>query len=177
MAQIVTAQPGATVVVTQTQVLRNWNSGLLSCFDDIGSCLTGWCCPCFLLYSISSRMGEGCLYAYCCSEIAPFTLRAKLRTEHHIQGSLCNDALTIMCCPTCALCQMARELNSVGKQSGVLLENINEDMHVQLSCVAFFGVFLLNLYFESFIGQCEAQDFVFSCRLLLGVIVCIFSWS
>ena len=38
MAQIVTAQPGTTVVVQQTQVLRDWNSGLFSCFDDMGSC-------------------------------------------------------------------------------------------------------------------------------------------
>jgi len=38
MAQIVTTQPGTTVVVQQTQVLRDWNSGLFACFDDIGSC-------------------------------------------------------------------------------------------------------------------------------------------
>ena len=38
MAQVVTAQPGTTVIVQQTQVLRDWNSGLFSCFDDIGSC-------------------------------------------------------------------------------------------------------------------------------------------
>ena len=38
MAQVVTAQPGTTVVVQQTQVLRDWNSGIFSCFDDIGSC-------------------------------------------------------------------------------------------------------------------------------------------
>ena len=38
MAQVVTAQPGTTVVVQQTQVLRDWNSGIFSCLDDIGSC-------------------------------------------------------------------------------------------------------------------------------------------
>lgn len=38
MAQIVTAQPGTTVVVQQTQVLRDWNSGVFACLDDIGSC-------------------------------------------------------------------------------------------------------------------------------------------
>ena len=30
-------------------------------------------------------MDEGFLYGCCCSEIAPFTLRAKLRSEQHIQ--------------------------------------------------------------------------------------------
>ena len=38
MAQVVTAQPGTTVVVQQTQVVRDWNSGVFACFDDIGSC-------------------------------------------------------------------------------------------------------------------------------------------
>lgn len=115
MAQIVTSQPGTTVVVQQTQVLRDWNSGVFSCLDDIGSCLMGWCCPCIQLCNISSRMGEGFLYGCCCSEIAPFTLRAKLRTEQHIQGSLCNDALLVMFCPSCVMCQMDRELKAVGR--------------------------------------------------------------
>ena len=38
MAQVITAQPGATVVVQQTQVLRDWNTGVFDCFSDIGSC-------------------------------------------------------------------------------------------------------------------------------------------
>ena len=38
MAQVVTAQPGTTVVVQQSQVMRDWNSGVFSCLDDIGSC-------------------------------------------------------------------------------------------------------------------------------------------
>ena len=38
MAQVVTAQPGTTVVVSSTQVLRDWNSGVFACFDDIGIC-------------------------------------------------------------------------------------------------------------------------------------------
>ena len=38
MAQIVTTQPGTTVVVQQTQVFRDWNSGVFACFDDFGSC-------------------------------------------------------------------------------------------------------------------------------------------
>jgi len=114
MAQVVTAQPGTTVVI-QSQVLRDWNSGIFSCFDDFGSLIMGLCCPCIQLCNISSRMGEGCAYACCCSQVAPFTLRAKLRTEQNIQGSLCNDALILMFCTNCALCQMDRELKAVGK--------------------------------------------------------------
>ncbi|CAH3039359.1 hypothetical protein pdam_00019820 [Pocillopora damicornis] len=115
MAQIVTTQPGTTIVVQQTQAVRGWNSGLFSCFDDIGGCLFGWCCPCCLLCSLSTRMGEGFAYGCCCYEIAPFTLRAKLRAEQHIEGSLCNDAITILFCGECTLCQMDRELKAIGK--------------------------------------------------------------
>ena len=38
MTQVVTTQPGVTVAGQQTQVLRDWNSGLFACFDDMGSC-------------------------------------------------------------------------------------------------------------------------------------------
>ena len=40
MAQPVTIQPGmqTTVVVQQVQGLRDWNSGLFGCLEDIGSC-------------------------------------------------------------------------------------------------------------------------------------------
>ena len=38
MAQVVTAQPGTTFVVQEPQVLRDWNSGVFACFDDMGSC-------------------------------------------------------------------------------------------------------------------------------------------
>ena len=38
MTQVVTTQPGTTVAGQQTQVLRDWNSGLFACFDDMESC-------------------------------------------------------------------------------------------------------------------------------------------
>ena len=47
--------------------------------------LCGLFCPMCLLCNISSRMGEGCAYACCCYEVAPLTLRAKLRAEQRIQ--------------------------------------------------------------------------------------------
>ena len=39
-AQVVTAQPGVqtTFVIQQGQQMRDWNSGLFSCFDEFGSC-------------------------------------------------------------------------------------------------------------------------------------------
>ncbi|CAH3037086.1 unnamed protein product [Porites lobata] len=109
MTQVVTIQP------TTQSPTREWNSGLFACFNDIQSCLCGLFCPMCLLCDISGRMGEGCAYASCCCEVAPLTLRAKLRAEQRIQGSLCNDAVVVTFCGTCVLCQMDRELKSIGK--------------------------------------------------------------
>ncbi|KAL9956785.1 hypothetical protein ACROYT_G038323 [Oculina patagonica] len=115
MAQVVTTQPGTTVAGQQTQVLRNWNSDLFACFDDMGSCLYGTFCPWCHLCNISTRMGEGFAYGCFCYEVAPLTLRAQLRAEQRIQGSLCNDAVVGVFCTNCVLCQMDRELKAIGK--------------------------------------------------------------
>ncbi|EDO42647.1 predicted protein [Nematostella vectensis] len=110
---VVTVQPGTTTYTIGQQ--RDWSSGLFECTKDIGGCLVTFLCPCVTLCQISQRMGEGLAYGCCCADIAAFTLRAKLRTEQNIQGSLCNDAIHVSCCMHCALCQMSRELDHVGK--------------------------------------------------------------
>lgn len=107
----------STVVVTtqpQVQQLRGWSSGLCDCFNDFGSCFMGWFCPCALLTQISSRMGEGCCYAWCCPG-ALLSLRIKLRVENNIEGNLCDDHISVQFCGICVLCQMSRELDHVGK--------------------------------------------------------------
>lgn len=123
-----TAQPvsssfqttNTTVVVNQPppmilqQGMRNWNSGLCGCFEDLYSCCLGLFCPCCLLCDVSSRMGEGCMFPTCCPG-ALVGLRVKLRTQENIQGSLCNDFCEVQCCPLCVLCQLSRELNHVGR--------------------------------------------------------------
>merc|ERR1739846_76997 len=112
-AQPVMIQPGmqTTVVVTQQQV-RDWYSGMFGCFEEMSSCVCGWLCPCILLIQISQRMGEGCLFPRCCQGAA-LALRVKIRADNGIQGTMCNDAVTLACCGACALCQMARELSHV----------------------------------------------------------------
>ena len=69
-------------------------------FVCLSTGIMGLLCPCFQLCSVSSRMGEGFAYACCCSQIAPFTLRAKLRAEQGIQVSIWFLAcyVTYFCC-------------------------------------------------------------------------------
>ncbi|XP_028417387.1 cornifelin homolog B-like [Dendronephthya gigantea] len=101
-------------VTTQPGGLRNWNSSLFSCFDDIKTCLCGCCCSCCLAIQVATRMGESCLFPLCCPG-ALLAMRAKLRGEQNIQGDLCNDAIVVECCGPCALCQMSRELDILGR--------------------------------------------------------------
>ncbi|XP_074638485.1 cornifelin homolog B-like [Acropora palmata] len=113
MTQVSTIQPGPNSGA-QANTL-NWGTGLFSCCEDVSGCIFGALCPCILLCNISNRLGEGYLFPCCCGNVAPLALRAKVRYERNIQGSLCNDALVGMCFSGCALCQMDRELKAAGK--------------------------------------------------------------
>ncbi|KAK2557196.1 Placenta-specific gene 8 protein [Acropora cervicornis] len=105
---VVVSQPAPPLILQQGQ--RDWNSGLFACFDDCYSCLMGFFCSPILLCQVSSRMGEGCMFATCCQG-ALIGLRIKLRTQQNIQGTLCNDYCLGSCCGPCVLCQLSRELD------------------------------------------------------------------
>ncbi|XP_068672746.1 placenta-specific gene 8 protein-like [Montipora capricornis] len=114
----VATQPGftsthTTVVVNQPALMREWSSGLCACFDDCGSCCMGAFCPTCLLVQVSGRMGEGCMFAYCCPG-ALIGLRVKLRIQQNIQGNLCDDYCKVTWCGMCVLCQLSRELDRCG---------------------------------------------------------------
>lgn len=123
---VIEAQPthfhttNTTVVVSQPAMTaaqqrpRQWSTGLCGCCEDCGICWHGMCFPQCLLCDVSSRMGEGCCFPFCCP-MALAGLRVKLRTEENIQGSACDDYFCAMCCPSLVLCQLARELRHVGK--------------------------------------------------------------
>ncbi|XP_064618077.1 cornifelin homolog A-like [Liolophura sinensis] len=113
-----------TVIVQQPQGagprfknVRAWSSPVCGCFEDITSCLLGWfCLPCYECH-LSMRMGESCCVPVCVPG-AMIALRAKLRGEQGIQGSVCDDCITMSCCGPCATCQLARELNYI-EQAGL----------------------------------------------------------
>ena len=56
---------------------------LLICLLFVGA--MGAFCPLCLLCQVSERMGEGCMFVFCCYGAALFGLRVKLRTQENIQ--------------------------------------------------------------------------------------------
>uniref|UniRef100_A0A8C6U8F7 Cornifelin n=1 Tax=Neogobius melanostomus TaxID=47308 RepID=A0A8C6U8F7_9GOBI len=117
MAQV---QPGPSQVEEV-----EWNTALLDCFEDPGTCCYGfWCGPC-LACTVSGRMKE-CyclpLCDYCTTSAmalcglpfavppAAYGMRVALRHKYKIKGSLLNDLCVSCCCTWCSWCQMHREL-------------------------------------------------------------------
>ncbi|XP_025091182.1 PLAC8-like protein 1 [Pomacea canaliculata] len=112
-----TSNNNNTVVINQqnqqqqpaVKTLRAWSTGVCGCFDDMGvCCCVFFCGPCAEC-QLSMDMGEHCCVPLCVPW-SLITLRAVLRTEHKIQGGVCNDCCTVCCCYHCVLCQMKREL-------------------------------------------------------------------
>lgn len=124
--QMSSQQQSTTVVIQQQpQVQQNplrlvdihgsrpWSTGLFECFADISNCLYTMCCyPCAVC-SLASRTGE-CVCTPLCIPGTELILRARIRTIGGITGNICNDCLTLACCPMCATCQEARELTAMG---------------------------------------------------------------
>lgn len=113
----------------QPQNIKDWSSGLCGCCEDCSSCCYAyWCYPCFLC-TLSTTMGEHCCGPICCgavpgcsdvllggygAAVSPNTflvgMRSKLRAQHGIRGSVCDDICCIWCCQFCATTQMHREM-------------------------------------------------------------------
>lgn len=117
-------QQSTTVIVNQPQAHnqlligsvhghRQWSTGLCDCFSDIGTCLFTWFCYQCAMCQLASRTGE-CMCVTCFVPGAEINLRTRIRTLGGIQGSMCNDCLTVACCGPCAACQEARELKNMG---------------------------------------------------------------
>ncbi|XP_061439149.1 placenta-specific gene 8 protein-like [Rhineura floridana] len=105
--QVITQQPVAVIVQPQR---GQWQTGLCDCCSDCGVCLCGtfcfWCLGC----QVAADMNECCL---CGTSMA---IRSVYRTKYGIHGSLCGDFWAVLCCPSCTLCQLKRDINRRQKQ-------------------------------------------------------------
>merc|ERR1712036_64353 len=97
----------------------DWSVGLFECYNDIGGCLYGWCCPACLYGKTSEIVDDDCMkpclcFALCglCTvcKFAP-DRRNKMRDLWKLKhGGLAESAcITWCCCPSCANCQEAGE--------------------------------------------------------------------
>uniref|UniRef100_A0A1I8JS88 SMB domain-containing protein n=1 Tax=Macrostomum lignano TaxID=282301 RepID=A0A1I8JS88_9PLAT len=104
--------------------LREWNSGLLACCEDLGGCVvTFFCGPYQLCCNLSQRMGEGCCTPICLgcagSSMTLMAYRVKLRARYNIKGSILNDCCATSFCASCVQCQLKRELDYIENNLGL----------------------------------------------------------
>ncbi|KAJ6356717.1 hypothetical protein OIU78_004754 [Salix suchowensis] len=106
------SQPARPPPVTGIPVGQQaaWSSGLCDCCSDPPGCCLTLFCPCITFGRIAEITDKGetrdCLYSC--------FYRSKLRKEHMLEESPCNDCLVHWCCEPCALCQEYRELKHRG---------------------------------------------------------------
>nr|AAI29487.1 Zgc:158845 protein [Danio rerio] len=83
---------------------QEFQTGLMSCCEDMSICCCGlFCLPC-MGCSIASDMNECCL----CGLGMP--MRSVYRTKYNIQGSMSTDFCIVYNCMPCAACQLKRDI-------------------------------------------------------------------
>uniref|UniRef100_A0A8C4IX25 PLAC8 protein n=1 Tax=Dromaius novaehollandiae TaxID=8790 RepID=A0A8C4IX25_DRONO len=90
-----------------------WQTGLLDCCSDFGVCICGTFCFICLGCQVARDMDEFCL---CGSSVAMRTLPHQI--QHPSSGCLGAALTNILCCPSCALCQLKRDINK-RKEQGI----------------------------------------------------------
>lgn len=113
-APVVVSQP-TTVYYFVRPPIRQWKTGLGSvCEDTHICCCSFFCFRCFAC-RVAKDMGEsGCVP--CCVPAWLIVLRTKLRASENIEGTVLRDCCTACWCPSCTLCQIAREVKALKKE-------------------------------------------------------------
>nr|XP_033819822.1 placenta-specific gene 8 protein [Geotrypetes seraphini] len=105
---VITTQPQLSVAAAHS----HWQTGLFDCCSDCGVCVCGTFCFLCLGCQVANNMDECCL---CGTSVA---MRTLYRTRYHIQGSICKDFMSSMCCLLCSVCQLKRDINR-RKEQGI----------------------------------------------------------
>ncbi|RKO92080.1 PLAC8 family-domain-containing protein [Blyttiomyces helicus] len=98
---------------------KQWKAGLFDCFNDVGNLIYVLCFgPCaFASRASRLRKGDGWL-CFCCYGGA-LPIRGEIRMRANIEGTACDDCLTIWFCPCCAAVQEQQEINEL-ERAGLL---------------------------------------------------------
>ncbi|PFH47899.1 hypothetical protein AMATHDRAFT_66586 [Amanita thiersii Skay4041] len=113
---------------------RDWSNGICDCFDDCGTCLMAWFCPCMVYAQVKQRLeylnqrgipdpergGSGCngdcmvhgLLSACLGIgwVLQISNRGSVRHRYSIEGGGCGDCCTVCWCSPCQLTQESREI-------------------------------------------------------------------
>ncbi|XP_075262628.1 uncharacterized protein LOC142354253 [Convolutriloba macropyga] len=99
--------------------MGEWASGLCSCFGDIKVCILTIILPCYVHGKTAEAVGASCPL-HCVLTLIPLvnliaiaTMRSKVRSNRSIEGGCVGDVIATVCCTSCAICQHAREMNSL----------------------------------------------------------------
>jgi Cys-rich protein (TIGR01571 family) len=101
------------------------SESLCGCFNDGHTCCYGCCCCCCLygqnaakIDSHSRCITQCCVYSFmsllgCCCLVHTIK-RGQLREKYGLEEGVCGDCFITCCCPSCAICQEAREMKVRG---------------------------------------------------------------
>ena len=104
-----------------------FETGLFDCFNDLGTCLISWFCPCVTYGQNQQRaqkkdgcVGDAAIFALaaCCGcySCVGASGRGNVRAVRNIEGGFATDCLVHCCCVPCALTQEKNELDKAMTQ-------------------------------------------------------------
>ena len=104
-------------MIQTSTMAKQWSHGLFGCFDDCGTCIVTFFCPCYTAGKNAEAVGADC-YVLCglatCIPLANVffmaQIRSKIREQNRIEGTFLNDFMATCCCPLCMLVQSAQEV-------------------------------------------------------------------
>lgn len=108
---VVTQQPTPTAYLYPPPP-RLWTTGLFDICSDVRICVCSFFCFRFYGCRVAKDMDEH-MCVPCCVPMWLLALRTKMRVKQNIAGSVMHDCCVVVCCPSCALCQLAREFKHV----------------------------------------------------------------
>jgi len=96
-----------------------YQHGLCSCCENCKVCICAIFCPCYVAGKIAEKVGDSCCLC-CIVALVPVAdclcrgwIRAKVREQKGISGSIVTDMLYAWCCYPCTLCQDGMEVGAL----------------------------------------------------------------
>ena len=90
-----------------------FSTGLFDCLNDLPLCIFTCFCPyCSNSVNWSMIRGDECNLEYFLCPTAPYWTRQFIRSRKHMEKARFSDAVEMVCCTECFICQDGRELKN-----------------------------------------------------------------